>query len=61
VLVETDLDPARDKADQTLVVLAATTNPIYQSSSESDFENGGEVYIVGQGDPPPAKTTKEIQ
>jgi hypothetical protein len=44
-----------------LAVSAATKYPIYQSSSESDSQNDGEVYMVGQGDPPPTKTTKEIQ
>jgi hypothetical protein len=61
VLGDMDSDPARDKFDHTLAVSVATTDPIYQSSSESNSENGGEVYMVGQGDPPPGKTTKEIQ
>jgi hypothetical protein len=55
-----DSDPTQDNANHTLYPSTATTDPIDQSSSESDFENGGEVYLVGQGDPPLAKTTKEI-
>jgi hypothetical protein len=55
-----DLDPARDKASHTLATSMAKTDPIYQPSSKSDSENG-EVYMVGQGDPPLAKTTEEIQ
>jgi hypothetical protein len=59
-LGEVDSDPARDKANHTLAVSAATTDPVYQLLSESDSEKGVEVYMVGQGDPPPAKTTEEI-
>jgi hypothetical protein len=54
-------DPAGDKADHTLAVLVATTDPIYQSPSESDFEGGREVYMVGNGEELPDKTVKEIQ
>jgi hypothetical protein len=42
----------------------ATTDPIYQSSSESDSKNNGEVYMVDQGDPPlqrPPKKSNERQ
>jgi hypothetical protein len=60
-LGEMDSDLAWDKADHTLAASAATTDPIYQSSSESDYESNGEVCIVGQGDPPQDKTTEEIQ
>jgi hypothetical protein len=35
-LGKTESDPARDKADHTLVVPTATTDPIYQSSLESN-------------------------
>jgi hypothetical protein len=55
------MDPSEDKANHTLAVIAATTDPICQPSSESDSENDGEVYMVGQGNQPPEKTTKEIQ
>jgi hypothetical protein len=48
VLEETDSDSTRDKANHTLAVPAATTDPIYQLSFESDSEDGGEVYMVGQ-------------
>jgi hypothetical protein len=61
VLGKTDSDSARDKADHTLAVPAVTTDPIYQLPSEFDSEDGSEVYMVGQGDPSPAKTTEEIQ
>jgi hypothetical protein len=43
--MDSDSDLARDKADHTLAVLAATTDPIYHNRSHS--KNGGEVYVVG--------------
>jgi hypothetical protein len=55
------LDPTRDKADHILAILVATTDPIYQLSSESDSGGGREVYMVGNGEELPKKTTKEIQ
>jgi hypothetical protein len=45
----------------TQAVLVATTDPICQSSSKSDSEYDGEVYMVEQGGQLPAKTAKEIQ
>jgi hypothetical protein len=56
-----DMDPAGDKADHILAVSAATIDQIYQSSLESDSEGGREVYIVGNGEELPEKTTEEIQ
>jgi hypothetical protein len=56
-----DPNPARDKADHILAVSAATTDPIYQSSSVLDSEGGKEVYMVGDGEKLPEKTTEEIQ
>jgi hypothetical protein len=56
-----DLDPTEDKADNTLAVPVATTDPIYQSSPKSDSEGGGEVYMVGNGEEPQEKTVEEIQ
>jgi hypothetical protein len=47
-LGKTDSNPMRDKADHSLAVPIATTDPIYQSSSESDFESGGVVYMMGE-------------
>jgi hypothetical protein len=58
---KTDLDPIEDKADHTLAFPIATTDPIYQSSPESDSEGDGEVYMVGNGEEPPEKTIEEIQ
>jgi hypothetical protein len=55
-----DPDPAGDKADHILAVSAATIDWIYQSSPESDSEGGREVYMVGNGEVPPEKTTEEI-
>jgi hypothetical protein len=55
-----DLDPAKDKADHTLAVPVTITDPVYQSSPESDSE-GGEVYMVGNGEEPPEKIVEEIQ
>jgi hypothetical protein len=54
-------DPSRDKADHILVVLVATTNPIYQSSPESNYEGNREVYIVENREEPLEKTVEEIQ
>jgi hypothetical protein len=40
--------------------LPATTDPIYELSLKSDSEGGREVFMVGQGEQPVAKTTEEI-
>jgi hypothetical protein len=37
------------------------SDPIYQSSPESDSEGGGEVYMVGNGEELPDKTVEKIQ
>jgi hypothetical protein len=50
-----------DEADHTLAILAATSDPIYQSSLESDSEGGREVFMVRNGEELPDKTVKEIQ
>jgi hypothetical protein len=55
-----DPDPAGDKADHILAVLAATTDPIHQSSLESDAKGGREVYMVGNREELAEKTTEEI-
>jgi hypothetical protein len=55
-----DSDPTGDKADHTLAILAAVTDPIYQSSLESNSEGGREVYMVGNREELPKKTIKEI-
>jgi hypothetical protein len=60
-LGKTDIDPTEDKANHTLAVPAATTDPINQSSLESDSEGGGEVFMVGNGEEPPEKIVEEIQ
>jgi hypothetical protein len=59
-LGKTDPDPTRYKEDHILAVLAATIDPIYQSSLESDSEGGREVYMVGSEEELPEKTTEEI-
>jgi hypothetical protein len=59
-LGKTDPDPAGDKANHILAVSVATTDLIYQSSPESDSEGGREVYMVGNGEEFPEKTTEEI-
>jgi hypothetical protein len=56
-----DPDPTGDKADHILAVSVATTDPIYQSSPESDSEGDREVYMVGNGEEFLEKTTEEIQ
>jgi hypothetical protein len=55
------LDPTRDKANHTLAIPTATTDPIYQSSPESDSKGGREVYMVGNGEELLDKTIEEIQ
>jgi hypothetical protein len=60
-LGKTGSDPAGDKTDHTLAVLATITDPIYQSSLDSDSEGGGEVYMVGNGEEFPNKMVEEIQ
>jgi hypothetical protein len=56
-----DLDPIGDKANHILTVSAAITDPIHQSAPGSDSEGGREVYMVGNGEELPKKTTEEIQ
>jgi hypothetical protein len=60
-LGKTDSDPIGDKADHTLTVPAATIDPIYQSSLESDSKGGREVYMVGNVEELPEKTVEETQ
>jgi hypothetical protein len=55
-----DQDPSGDKANHTLVVLVAITDPIHQLSPESDSRGDTKVYMVGQREEPPEKTVKEI-
>jgi hypothetical protein len=43
-----------------LAVPVATTDPVYQSSLESNSEGGGQVYMVGNREEPQEKTVKEI-
>jgi hypothetical protein len=43
-----------------MAALAATTDPIYQSSPESDSKGGGEVYMVGNGEELLEKTVEEV-
>jgi hypothetical protein len=59
-LGKTDTDPSRDKAGHNQIGFLAITDLIYHSLSESDFEGGREVYMVGQGEQPTEKTTEEI-
>jgi hypothetical protein len=59
-LGKTDIDPSRDKAGHNQIGFLAITDLIYHSPSESDFEGGREVYMVGQGEQPAEKTTEEI-
>jgi hypothetical protein len=49
-LGKTDSNPSEDIADHNLAGSPAITYPIYESPSESDFEGGREVYMVGQGE-----------
>jgi hypothetical protein len=60
-LGKTDSDPSGDKADHTLAISAAITDPIHQSSPKSDSEGDQKVYMVGQGEELPKKTVEEIQ
>jgi hypothetical protein len=59
-LGKVDLGPVGDKTDHTLALLAATTYPVHQSSSESDSEDGREVYMVGHGEELTGKTVEAI-
>jgi hypothetical protein len=45
-----DSNPSGDIADHNLAGSPTITYPIYKSPSESDFEGGREVYMVGQGE-----------
>jgi hypothetical protein len=56
-----DSDHTGDKVDHTPAILAATTDPIYQTPLESDSEGGREIYMVGNVDELPDKTVEEIQ
>jgi hypothetical protein len=56
-----DSDPIGDKVDHTVVISAATTDPIYQLSPESGSKGSGEVYMVQNREELPEKTVKEIQ
>jgi hypothetical protein len=59
-LGKTDSDHTWDKADHTLAVSVATTDPTHQPSLESNSESDGEVYIVGNREELPNKSVKEI-
>jgi hypothetical protein len=61
LLGETEMDSVGDKVDHALAVLAVVTDPIYPSSLDTNSEYDGKVYMVGQGDQLPEKTTEEIQ
>jgi hypothetical protein len=50
-----------DKADHTLAVSAATTDPIYQSSLKFDSKGSGEVFMVGNNEKLSDKMVEEIQ
>jgi hypothetical protein len=60
-LEKTGSYPTADKVDHTLAIPVATTDTIYQSSPESDPEDGREVYMVGNGEELSDKTVEEIQ
>jgi hypothetical protein len=47
---KTDLDPVGAKTNHTLAVPDATTDPTYQSPSESNSEGSREVYMVWNGE-----------
>jgi hypothetical protein len=59
-LGKTCSDPAWDKADHTLAIPAATIDPIYQTSPESNSEGGEQVYMVGNEEELLDRTTEEI-
>jgi hypothetical protein len=54
-------NPAGEKADHTLAIPTAATDPIYQSSLEFDSKGCREVYMVGNGEELLKKTVEEIQ
>jgi hypothetical protein len=53
-------DHVGDKADHTLAVSVATTDAIYQSALESNYEGSGKVYMAENGEDLPNKTVEEI-
>jgi hypothetical protein len=55
-----DPDPSGDKADHNQASPPVATYSIYQSPSELDSDDDRGVYMVGQGEEPTEKTTKEI-
>jgi hypothetical protein len=55
-----DPDPSGDKADHNQASPPVATDSIYQSPSELDSDDDRGVYMVGQGEEPAEKTTKEI-
>jgi hypothetical protein len=55
------LDPKGDKADHILVVPASATDLICLSPSKSDSEDGGEVYMVRNGEELLDNSVEEIQ
>jgi hypothetical protein len=59
-LGKTDLDPTGDKADHILIITTAITDSISQSSLKSDFVGDREIFMVGDEEQPPEKTTEEI-
>jgi hypothetical protein len=55
-----ELDPLGDKAGHHGIGCLAATDLICQSPLKSDSDCGQEVYMVGQGEQPTKKTTKEV-
>jgi hypothetical protein len=58
--LESDSNPAGEKADHTVAILAATIDPIYESPPKFDSEGGREVYMVGNREELLDKMIEEI-
>jgi hypothetical protein len=53
------MDPLGDKDGHTPTVSTTITDPIYQPPPESDSEGDREIFMVGEGEQPTEKTTRE--
>jgi hypothetical protein len=58
---EFESDPSGDSVDHHEICCPDTTDPNYKRWLESDFDGGQEVFIVGQGDPPPPTDETEAE
>jgi hypothetical protein len=55
-----ETDPIGNRATHNEIACLVIAYLIYHLPPESNYDDGQEVYMVGQGEPPIDKTTKEI-